>query len=189
MTINVFDAFLRGDPQGFNLIYFTYRYPLMRFALALTDRIDVAEDAVSEAFRLLWERRGTFQSDLHIKRFLYKVTLNVCRTERRLLRRWFGLLPRSWDAIDPTTPELIAIKEMDAHNQWIINKIQEQLQHLPKQRAQDFHAYFFEQEKFKDIAYNRGVDDGVVRTNVALATKQIQNYLRDNAYPGLSKKS
>jgi len=188
MSIDIFEAFLRGDPDGFRPIYFTYQYPLFRFAMTMTPRIDVAEDAVTEAFTLLWEKRHIFQSGLHIRRFLYLVVLNICRTQRRLGRR-FNLLPKGWDTVDPDASELIAIRELAAHNQWIINKIYEHLKHLPKQRSQDFHAHIFELKSYKQIARERGANAGTVRMNVELATKEIRNYLKANAYPGISKNS
>ena len=71
-TINIYEAFLRGEPLGFNLIYLTCQDPLVNFAMRLVGRKDAAEDAVSDALALLWKKRGTFKSELHIKRFLRK---------------------------------------------------------------------------------------------------------------------
>lgn len=186
---NIFEAFLRGELQGFNLIYLTYQYPLREFARKLVRRQDLADDAVSEAFALLLEKIGSFESDIHIQRFLYLVVKYYCRTESRLIRRLTTKLPAAWDAVDPDASELAFLKELNAHNQWIIDKIRDQLEELPEQRRADFHEYFFSLKSFKDIARERGVAVDTVRVNVLLAIKEIQKYLETNRYPGYSKKS
>ena len=188
-SINIFEAFLRGEPQGFNLIYLTYQHPLKEFARKRVRREDLADDAVSEAFVLLLEKIGSFKSDIHIQRFLYLVVKYYCRTESRLLRRLVSKLPATWDAVDPDASELTALKELNAHNQWIIDKILDQLEELPEQRRADFHEYFFNLKSFKDIARERKVAVDTVRVYVLLATKEIQKYLETNRYPGYSKKS
>ena len=189
MNANIFEAFLNGDPLGFNLIYFTYQYPLKEFARKLLGRDDLAEDAMAEALGLLWERRGSFESAIHIQRFLYLVVLNYCRTERRILRRWFSGLPARWDEIDPDASELAALNELNAHNQWILEKMRDQLAQLPEQRAQDFREYYFHSKSFKAIAGDRRVALDTVRMNVQLAMKEIRKYLETNRYPGYVKKS
>lgn len=186
--INIFEAFLRGEPQGFNLIYFTYQYPLKEFARKLVDRDDAAEDAVAEAFSLLWEKRDRLQSDIHIQRFLYLVVRRYCKAERRS-RRLFSRLPAGWEVADPEASELADLRELHAHNQWIVDKIHDQLTELPEQRADDFYEYYFHLKSIKDIARDRGVDAGTVRMNVQLAMKEIRKYLETNKYHGLSKKS
>lgn len=188
-TLNIFEGFLSGDPRGFNLIYLVCQEPLINFALCLVTRRDAAEDAVSDAFALLWQKRGTFESELHIKRFLRKVILNKCRTERRTLVRWFTSRTEYMETTDPDASESNFLKELTAHNQWIVDKIAVQMQQLPEQRRQDFQAYFFDLKSLEDIARTRQVALGTVRMNVALATKEIQKYLSDNAYPGFAKKS
>lgn len=187
-TTNIFEAFLRGEPRGFKLIYFTYQYPLKEFARRLVQgREDAADDAVSDAFTLLWEWRGTLQSDIHIQRFLYLVVRRNCKKERSILERWFNKLPPQWDKIDPL--EWADLKELNAHNQWIVEKIRLQLAELPEQQAEDFYEYYFNCKRIKDIARERGAAAGTVRTNVQQAMKKIREYLQTNKYPGYSKKS
>jgi len=188
-SINIFESFLRGEPRGFNLIYLTYQHPLREFARKQVRREDLADDAVSEAFVLLLEKISSFKSDIHIQRFLYLVVKYYCRTERRLMRRLITKLPAGWDTVDPEASELAVLKELNAHNQWIIDKMRDRLDELPEQRRADFHAYFFNLKNFKDIARERGVAVDTVRVNVLLATKEIQKYLETNHYPGYSKKS
>lgn len=188
-NFNNYEAFLRGDPLGFNLIYLTCRYPLIRFAESLVPRRDAAEDAVSDAFELLWKRRGTFESELHIKRFIYRVVINNCRTERRVLGRWFTKRTEKMEGIDIDALESKFLKELDSHNQWIVDKICIYLEQLPKQRREDFIDFIFNAKSYEDIARERGVVAGTVRVNVILIIKEIQNYLEDNDYPGYSKKS
>jgi RNA polymerase sigma-70 factor (ECF subfamily) len=188
-TIDIFETFRRDEELGFNLIYLGCREPLAKFAFKLTRRTDAAEDAASDAFLLLWKRRRQFESYIHIKRFLYLTVRKRCRTERRKLRKWFGILPSNWDQIDPDASELAFLKELNAHNQWIVNKIVLHLEDLPDQRAQDLQAFVFDLKSYNDIARERRVAAGTVRQNVLLAVKDLEKYLGDNAYPGFPKKS
>lgn len=189
-TTNIFEAFLRGEPKAFNSIYFTYQYPLTELARRLLHgREDPTADVVSDAFRLLLEKRTSFKSAIHIQRLLYLVVRRNCKRERWIQRQWFTRLPAGWDKIDPDASEQAILNEFDAHNQWLMDKLLAQLTELPEQRADDLREYYFNYKSFKDITQDRGVEEGSVRRNVELAMDEIQKYLQTNRYPGYSKKS
>jgi RNA polymerase sigma-70 factor (ECF subfamily) len=176
--IDVYKQFLAGEPSGVNLIFLAHKGPLLAYGFKLLSRTDAAEDAVSDAFMVLLEHIGQFKSGKHIQNFLYLVVWNKCQVERRTLRR-FSMRPEdAEELIDLSPPELMDIKESALHIQWIVNKIQEKLQQLPKRRRQDFYAYFFESKSIEKIAREKGVSATTIRQNIALAEKKIQKYLK-----------
>jgi len=190
IKINIFKPFLDGEYYlGFELIYRVCRGPLIRFAMFHLHNEHAANDAVAEAFRLLWQKKGDFQNELHIKRFLRRTVMNKCLTERRTQLKSFTIRTETMKMRDLAALELKLQAGLDAYSQLAVKEILVQMERLDEKQRLDFYAHIFESQSYQEIAEARGVTQSTVRTNVSLAKTFLQNFLEVNGYRGYSKNS
>lgn len=70
--------FKKGNDVAFRNIFNTYYKSLCYFAGKLLTDKEEAEDMVAEAFGKLWQQHASFETEQHIKSFLYTATRNAC---------------------------------------------------------------------------------------------------------------
>src|ERR1044071_324764 len=70
--------FKKGSDVAFRRIFDTYYKALCYFAAKLLQEKEDAEDMVADAFNKLWQQHDSFESERHIKSFLYLTTRNAC---------------------------------------------------------------------------------------------------------------
>jgi|GEM_PF-6114242 len=184
-----FEQFLRGEPQGIDLIVLAYRDPLVSYGLNWMPRLDIVQDAVTEALLALPGKIGIFEDVTHIKKSLHATVKNKCLNAKRELDRHASLSEKAENSANNEAPNEIDIRISDAHRRWIIKKILILLQELPQQRKEDFHAHFVEEKSIKEIAEERGRSIVTVRQNIKNALKNIRLALKSNGFPGNLKKS
>ena len=67
------------DREKFQSAVSKYQNMVFRIALHCMGRIQEAEDAVQEVFLRLYIHKGPFENPEHLRRWLIRVTVNVCR--------------------------------------------------------------------------------------------------------------
>lgn len=177
-NIEIFEAFLRGDPKGIEPICLVCSEPLILYGLKYVPNRTAVEDIVADAFELLLQKIGTFEDDAHIQKWLHTVVWNKCQEVRREIKLFSAVPEIAENTPDPDAEESIHLKESSVHTQWIIRKIYDKLQELPKKRSQDFYAHFFKSKSFEEIAIERNVSEYTVRQNVRYALKKIRKHLK-----------
>jgi RNA polymerase sigma-70 factor (family 1) len=80
-------AFNQGNSSAFRLIFENYNRLLFTCAIQLVKEKEQAEDIVSEAFTKLWQRHEVFQTEEHIKAFLFVTTRNASLNYLRHIQR------------------------------------------------------------------------------------------------------
>lgn len=80
-------AFNQGNNNAFRLIFESYNRLLFTCAIQLVKDKEQAEDIVSEAFTKLWQRHEVFQTEEHIKAFLFVTTRNASLNYLRHIQR------------------------------------------------------------------------------------------------------
>jgi RNA polymerase sigma-70 factor (family 1) len=80
-------AFNQGNSNAFRLIFENYNRLLFTCAIQLVKEKEQAEDIVSEAFAKLWQRHEVFQTEEHIKAFLFVTTRNASLNYLRHIQR------------------------------------------------------------------------------------------------------
>jgi RNA polymerase sigma-70 factor (ECF subfamily) len=70
-------ALKKGDEKAFEVLFRHFFRPLCYFVERIVVNQPAAEDIVEESFIKLWNKRGQFQSIVHIKHFLYRVSYNA----------------------------------------------------------------------------------------------------------------
>jgi len=76
-----------GDRNNFNSIFHQYYKALCYFAERITESHNDAEDIVEELFVKLWNKQQHFESEQHLKAFLYRSTKNACLDFLKLSER------------------------------------------------------------------------------------------------------
>jgi RNA polymerase sigma-70 factor (family 1) len=80
-------AFNQGNSSAFRFIFESYNRLLFTCAIQLVKDKEQAEDIVSEAFTKLWQRHEVFQTEDHIKAFLFVTTRNASLNYLRHIQR------------------------------------------------------------------------------------------------------
>jgi len=83
-------------------VYRRHAEDVARWAARLAGPSEDVEDVVHEVFLVVRERLEGFRGDAKLTTWLYRITANVVRHQRRKnrLRRWLGLAP----AVEPEAP-------------------------------------------------------------------------------------
>ncbi len=71
------------NDKSMDALYSRYYKVMVAYAFPLLGRQDEAEDAVQDAFFNLWKKRPTFDTDAHLKSYLYSVVRNQAIDRRR----------------------------------------------------------------------------------------------------------
>jgi RNA polymerase sigma factor (sigma-70 family) len=84
--------FLQGNTQAFDLLYRSFKVPLMKYVRNVTRRNDLVEDIVIDVFLSVWLNRDRIFSVTSLKPYLFGVARNKCldilRGERRFGERF-----------------------------------------------------------------------------------------------------
>lgn len=80
-------AFNQGNSSAFRVIFENYNRLLFSCAVQLVKDKEQAEDIVSETFTKLWQRRDVFQTEEHLKAFLFVTTRNASLNYLRHIQR------------------------------------------------------------------------------------------------------
>jgi RNA polymerase sigma-70 factor (family 1) len=80
-------AFNQGNNNAFRMIFESYNRLLFSCAIQLVKDKEQAEDIVSESFAKLWQRHEVFQTEDHVKAFLFVTTRNASLNYLRHIQR------------------------------------------------------------------------------------------------------
>ena len=80
-------AFKQGNSKAFQVIFENYNKLLFTCSIQLVKDKEQAEDIVSESFTKLWQRHDVFQTEEHIKAFLFVTTRNASLNYLRHIQR------------------------------------------------------------------------------------------------------
>jgi RNA polymerase sigma-70 factor (family 1) len=84
---NWLTAFNQGSSSAFRVIFESYNKILFTCSMQLVKDKEQAEDIVSEAFTKLWQRHDVFQTEEHLKAFLFVTTRNASLNYLRHIQR------------------------------------------------------------------------------------------------------
>ena len=167
-----------GDIKLFEEIYNTYYPVLCNYAVSITKKQDIAEDAVSEVFLKLWEGRDTIVIEGSLKSYLFKSVYHQCLNALKHSQiqdkyRDFFLhhLPLNEDGSDYPLSGVIVNE---------INEIlQKTIEQLPEQCRKIFIMSRFDGMKHEEIARELGISINTVRTQIHRALEKLRIELRD----------
>lgn len=168
-----------GDPQAFTEIYQRFGEMVYNLALGLAGDPQEAADLTQEAFLRIYRHLGGFRGRSSLKTWIYRVTVNCCRS--RLGRRWRRGTVEGEDPdttfqrlADPRrTPEERALAEDVRRQVWAA------LARLSPRLREAVVLRDLEGLSYEEMARVLGVRIGTVRSRIARGREQLRALLEE----------
>ena len=170
----LFDAYTRGDESAFARIYQTLKGEIYMFALKITKSREDAEDIVLQTFTRLWENKERIESPLHMRRWAFLTSRNLCinvlrekRTPRQLTDEMLFDIPGSEvDALEQEQVWTAAVEQL-----WMM------VGSLPPMRRKVLLMRFRENKSMEEIASLLGLRPQTVYNHMAKAKEQMRKLM------------
>lgn len=175
-----------GDELAFKQLFDRYYQKLFHLALYFLRTRELAEEAVSDVFYIIWKKRATLPAIEQIEYYLYTAVKNQAL---HYIRR--TLLP------EPVPLELYQIQWLpDSNNpelafldQEYCELIQEAILSLPVKCREVFRLVLSDKLKHKEIARLLDISEKTVEAHVSTAYKKIALYVNKKySHPQTSRK-
>ncbi len=164
-----------GDPQAFEEVYREYSGLVFNLALRMSGRAGQAEDLTQEVFLRIHRYLGRFNGRSSLKTWVYRVTLNHCRS--RLGRKKYFLKPLAEETDDGSGVELRETRR-DPEQRAMASDVARQIaEALPKVKAVFREALILrdlEELTYEEISQVLGVRMGTVRSRIARGRDQLR---------------
>ncbi|MFL5745372.1 MAG: RNA polymerase sigma-70 factor [Niastella sp.] len=142
-------AFNQGNSSAFRFIFESYNKILFTCAIQLVKDKEQAEDIVSEAFTKLWQRHDVFQTEEHIKAFLFVATRNASLNYlRHIQRKTASQSELSYLQKDKDDQDIIT----DMIEGELLRKIYPLIETLPSKCKTIFKLIYFEDASTDEVA-------------------------------------
>lgn len=142
-------AFNKGNSSAFRIIFEKYNKLLFTCAIQLVKDKEQAEDVVSETFAKLWQRHDVFQTEEHIKAFLFVTTRNACLNYlRHIQRKTASQSELSYLQKDKDDQDVIT----DMIEGELLRKIYPLIETLPNKCRTIFKLIYFEDASTDEVA-------------------------------------
>jgi RNA polymerase sigma-70 factor (ECF subfamily) len=175
------EAVLGGDRQQFARLVQQYHRPLLNLAKSRLGDLDLAEEAVQDAFICAFRSLHTYKPKFSFRTWLWTILLNQCRrhgSRSAKLPRQLSteFLPKSLDKpSSESTPDVAA---MIAERSRLLDGL---LLELSDVQADAIRLRFFGQLKYREIADAMDSSLGAAKQRVKLGLIAIGEMLRDRA--------
>lgn len=168
-----------GDPRGISDLFVRHKAALYAFALRSTGDAERANDIVSMAFLEAWRKRHVSVEPGKVLPWLYGVTANVIRLERRSLRRW----RRALAELSFSTRELDSAElEMRFEDELRVRELLDRIHLLPAQQREVMIMCCWSGLTYEEAASALGVPVGTVKSRLARARASLTDNL-ESAQP------
>ena len=160
-----------GDEQAFAFLVERHERMVLRTALRLLGRLDLAQDAAQEAFLRLHRYLGRFDESKELGPWLYRVVVNVCRDMSRRLPRFVDLDEvHAVESPDPGLDDAVARDEQR-------RLIQRALLTLPLKERAAIVLRDIEGLASREVARILGVSEATVRSQISTGRLRIKRYV------------
>ena len=140
----------------------TYENTLFRTALAILGDREQAEDAVQDTFLRVLEKRPDFTDETHEKAWLLRVTINLCKSHLRSVKRHPAA--ELLDTYPAETPEESGVLEA--------------VLSLPPRERAAVHLFYYEGYDTGEIAALTEQRPGTVRCHLSRARARLRELLK-----------
>lgn len=144
-----------------------YKNMVYRTALHALGSSQDADDAVQEVFLRLFNCRGTFESEEHLRRWLLRVAVNYCRD---VLRSPWRKRRVSWEEV----PE---VPVFDRPEQAALYR---EVMALPEKYRTVLNLFYYEELSVKEIGELLGLETSSVTTRLARARRRLKERLGED---------
>ncbi len=143
-----------------------YKDTVYRVALNFMGNAQDAEDAVQEALLKLYLSRDQFEGEEHVKRWLIRVTLNLCKNAARAAKRRI-----------PTPPEELALSiPFEAEEQIALFTA---VMALPERYRVPLYLFYYEEYSVREIARIMELTESNVTTRLSRARAMLKSELSE----------
>lgn len=174
------DRLLDRDKKWFDRNFLRYYQALCHFALNYLKDYAAVEDVVQSVFICLLDKEEKFESEEHLKHFLYKAVRNACLNEIKLKDLHAGILEKV------TRKQNLEEQEEDFFVQVvrteIYRQIQEALEELPAGCERIFRMAYLEHLGNSEIAEKLNISVNTVKVQKNKAKHLLQKKLK-GLYP------
>lgn len=151
--------------QEFHRAAERYLDMVYRIALNYFRHPQDAEDAAQEAMLRLWRSDTAFEGEDHLRRFLVRVTLNVCRDFSRSPWRKHTVPLESCREPEFSTPERSGLYQA--------------VMALPAKYRLPLYLYYFEGYAVAEVGQLLGLNPSTVQTRLARARAKLRQELEE----------
>ncbi len=160
--------------RNFRLLY----QPLAYFAYNYLQNKEMAEDIVQNAFLKLWSEAGSFESEAHLKRYLYKMVKNDCLNELKAASIHSEILDTlSKDSTEEDAGFFEAVVRAE-----IYGEIMRAIDTLPAECGKIFRMAYIDHLDNSTIAEQLSISINTVKVQKNKAKKRLREQLQD-IYP------
>lgn len=164
----------QGDERAFKQVFDKYYQKLFHLAFYFLKSRELAEEAVSDVFYIVWKKRDALDKINHIEYYLYtsvkNQALHYLRRAPSADRIPLELYQLEW-LPDSTNPELAFLDEEYRR------LIQEAILSLPAKCREVFRLVLSDKLKHKEIAELLDISEKTVEAHMAAAYKKIALYV------------
>ena len=156
----VVEAFNRGDPGAFKIIFDRFYVPLFKFCFPIVRDKTETEEIILHTLLKCWGRRGHFPGSRQLTGFLYVTARNRCLDflrHKKVEEAHYQKLSQLIRELDQ------APKERDEHSEILIERIYDEIERLPHNCKDVFKLSFLEGLSNKEIAKKLGLKEKTVR--------------------------
>lgn len=151
--------------QEFDCAAEQYLDMVYRIALNYFRHPQDAEDTAQEVMLRLWREEGTFDSDAHLRYWLVKVTLNLCRDHARSAWRRRTVPLETCPEPSFSTPERSALYQA--------------VMGLPAKYRLPLYLYYYEGYSVAEVGELLGLKPSTVQTRLARARGRLKEELEE----------
>lgn len=152
--------------QEFNLAVEQYLNMVYRIALNWFGSVHDAEDAAQEVMLRLWKNTSGFEGDAHLRHWLVRVTINVCKDMSRTPWRLHSV-PLAQAPPQPCADEPEA------------QAVVEEILRLPKKYRVPLYLYHYEGYSVREISALLKANPSTIRTRLSRARELLKHQLEE----------
>lgn len=152
--------------QEFNLAVEQYLNMVYRIALNWFGSVHDAEDAAQEVMLRLWKNTSGFEGDAHLRHWLMRVTINVCKDLSRTPWRLHSV-PLAQAPPQPCADEPEA------------QAVVEEILRLPKKYRVPLYLYHYEGYSVREISALLRANPSTIRTRLSRARELLKHQLEE----------
>jgi len=169
-----------GNLDVFQEFYQCYFKRLHNYAVLFTNKTDIAEDIVQEAFFKIWDKRDNIDCNQSITGLIYKTVRNSCinSLQKQKTHQKFVNFALQFEAIDNLYKIDFDVESTEQEDQSIYAEIQKAIDQLPEKRREVFVLSKLDGQSHAEIAKNLEITPKGVERHITLANKNLKTKLK-----------
>lgn len=176
MTLKEYSKGNRLDIDRVVEDYYGYIYMIVKNTKSVGILEEDVEEIISDVFLALWKNYSNLVEETKIKPYLTGITKNVLRNKYRKTKMDFSLSDYEEQLVSSHTLEVIS--EEREQNEMI----RKSLKNLKQEEYQIFMAFYYENEKIKEIAESLELSESKVKVTLHRVRKELKIQLKKGGY-------